>query len=85
VNYPKAKGSTRESSGFKPVLINEQAKSFIVDPKVFIIWSLCNGKNTLDDIRVKFEDRLGLDDRKPSDYNVAGVISTLERIGLVQT
>jgi len=85
VNCPRAKGSTTHTCGLKPVLTNDQERSFIVDPKVFIIWSLCNGKNTLDDIRLKFNNKLGLDARETEDTNVGDIISTLERIGLVET
>jgi len=83
--YPKAKGSTTTVSGFKPVLKNEREKSFIVDPKVFIVWSLCNGQNTCEDIQVKFENKLGLDKDENSEVDVAGVITSLQRIGLIQT
>ena len=83
--YPRAKGSTTHSCGLKPVLKNERDKSFIVDPKVFIVWSLCNGKNTLDEIQVKYNNKLGLDGASNTDANVGEIITTLERIGLVET
>ena len=82
VDYPIAKGSITHSCGLKPVLTNDREKSFIVDPKVFIVWKLCNGKNTMDDIQVKFEDRLGIGNGR-HDENVVEIISSLERIGLV--
>ncbi len=85
MNFPKAKGSTKGATGLKPVLINDRNKSFIVDPKVFIIWSLCNGRNTLDEIRSKFGDKLGVSDMKKVDCNVEGVIDTLTKIGLMET
>ncbi|MFH1055990.1 MAG: hypothetical protein V1744_07865 [Candidatus Altiarchaeota archaeon] len=81
---PRAKGSTRSMSGLKPVLVNDSSKSFIVDPKVFIVWSLCNGKNTVDDIRVKFGSRIGLDEGEKEDISIPDVINSLQRIGLVE-
>ena len=77
-----AKGDITHSCGLKPVLTNDRDKSFIVDPKVFIVWKLCNGRNTVEDIQVKYEDRLGLDNGR-RDANVVDIISSLERIGLV--
>ncbi len=81
---PKAKGSTRNLSGFKPVLLNENQKSFIVDPKVFIVWSLCNGRNTLEDIEVKFTNKLGLDRGEDHGVDIPAVINSLTRIGLIE-
>lgn len=81
---PKAIGSTRNLSGFKPVLLNENQKSFIVDPKVFIVWSLCNGKNTLEDIEVKFSNKLGLEKGDDHGVDIQAVISSLQRIGLIE-
>jgi len=66
-------------------LVNDSEKSFIVDPKVFIVWSLCNGKNTVDDIKVKYGNRLGLDTGENDGVNVNDVINSLKRIGLVET
>jgi hypothetical protein len=83
--YPKAKGLTRTQMGLKPVLVNEREKSFIVDPKVFIVWSLCNGKNSIDEIKAKFGNRLGLEKTENDELNVNDVISSLQRIGLVET
>ena len=85
MNYPKAKGCTKSSAGLKPVLTNDHDKSFIVDPKVFIVWSLCNGRNNLEDIKVKYGNKLGLDDGESDDVSVTDIISSLERIGLVET
>ncbi len=83
--YPKAKGVPKTASGLKPVLANAMDRSFIVDPKVFIVWSLCNGKNSLDEIRSKFGNKLGLDKGETDDTNIVEIISSLERIGLVET
>jgi hypothetical protein len=85
LSFPKAKGLTKGVSGLKPVLANEKDKSFIVDPKVFIVWSLCNGKNSLDEIKLKFGNRLGLDDGETDDVNVMDIINSLQRIGLMET
>ena len=85
VNYPKAKGYPKATSGLKPVLMNDNNKSFIVDPKVFIVWSLCNGKNNLEDIKVKFGNKLGLEEGETDDVNVNDIINSLQRIGLVET
>lgn len=82
--FPKAKGSTKNLSGFKPVLMNEKQKTFIVDPKVFIVWSLCNGKNSLDDIKVKFSNKLGLEKGESPGLDVNSIISSLEQIGLME-
>ncbi|MBU0762195.1 MAG: hypothetical protein KKD39_04160 [Candidatus Altiarchaeota archaeon] len=81
---PKAKGINKKSTGFKPVLVNDNEKAFIVDPKVFIVWSLCNGKNTIDDIRHKLEHKLGLGKKERIDVNILDVLSSLERIGLIE-
>ncbi|MBD3388076.1 MAG: hypothetical protein GF416_03425 [Candidatus Altiarchaeales archaeon] len=80
--YPQAKGSTTYSCGLKPVLKNDNEKTYIVDPKVFIVWKLCNGANSMEEIQNKFEDKLGLVNGK-KDANVVEIISSLERIGLV--
>jgi len=85
LNYPRAKGSTTHTCGLKPVLTNDRERSFIVDPKVFIVWSLCNGKNTMSDIQVKFNNRLGLDADENEDTNIADIITTLQKIGLIET
>ena len=84
LNCPKARGSTTHSCGLKPVLTNDNERSYIVDPKVFIVWSLCNGKNSLDDIQIKFNNKLGLDNGNGRDTNVGEIITTLEKIGLVE-
>lgn len=81
---PKAIGTTKTATGFKPVLVNKNQKSFIVDPKVFIVWSLCNGKNSIDQIREKFESKLGIDKKGARDLNVNEIIRSLERIGLIE-
>ena len=69
----------------KPVLVNDKSKSFIVDPKVFIVWSLCNGRNNLDEIRLKYGNKIGLDDGESDEINIPEIINSLERIGLVET
>jgi len=84
LSNPRAKGAARNMSGFKPVLTNEYNKSFILDPKVFIVWSLCNGKNTLDEIKSKFNNKLGVGCGERDELNVQDVITSLERIGLVE-
>jgi len=84
MGFPKSKGLTKSVSGLKPVLMNEKSRSYIVDPKVFIVWSLCNGKNSLDEIKAKYGNRLGLESDE-SDVNIPEIINSLERIGLVQT
>ncbi|MFH0862029.1 MAG: hypothetical protein V1875_03270 [Candidatus Altiarchaeota archaeon] len=83
--YPKAKGVTKMASGLKPVLANDSDRNFIVDPKVFIVWSLCNGKNNIDEIKMKFGNKLGLDKGESDDTNVGEIITSLQRIGLVET
>ncbi len=83
--YPRAKGLQKSISGLKPVLTNDMERSFIVDPKVFIVWSLCNGKNTTDDIKSKFGNRIGIDNPEMDGVNVTEIITSLERIGLVET
>jgi hypothetical protein len=85
VNYPKAKGLTKTTGSLKPVLVNDKSKSFIVDPKVFIVWSLCNGRNNLDEIRLKYGNKIGLDDGESDEINIPEIINSLERIGLVET
>jgi hypothetical protein len=85
LNCPRAKGATKYSSGLKPVLTNDTARSFIVDPKVFIVWSLCNGKNSLEEIKNKFGNKLGLEEGESDDVNVAEIITSLQNIGLVET
>jgi len=72
-------------SGLKPVLTNDMERSFIVDPKVFIVWSLCNGKNTTDEIKSKFGNRIGIENPEMDGVNVTEIITSLERIGLVET
>jgi hypothetical protein len=71
-------------SGLKPVLVNDKDKSFIVDPKVFIVWSLCTGKNTLDDIRSKYGNRLGIEEEE-TEVNIDEIIVSLNKVGLVET
>lgn len=83
--FPKAKGCTKNVSGLKPVLMNDCERSFIVDPKVFIVWSLCNGKNSHEDIRAKFGNRLGVENPDSEGVNVTDIITSLQRIGLVET
>jgi hypothetical protein len=83
--YPKAKGVTKMASGLKPVLANDTNRTYIVDPKVFIVWSLCNGKNNLDEIKMKFGNKLGLDKGESDDTNINEIITSLQRIGLVET
>ena len=71
-------------SGFKPVLMNEYNRSYILDPKVFIVWSLCNGKNTVNDITTKFNNRIGINDGEREEFKVADVIRSLQNIGLIE-
>ena len=84
MDYPKAKGCTKTMSGFKPVLMNEYNRSYILDPKVFIVWSLCNGKNTVNDITTKFNNRIGINDGEREEFKVADVIRSLQNIGLIE-